>query len=102
MGDPLDELLIHRPRFVSFGRARVGDRGLAEDIVQTAFAQALQRPRELEGADLMRWFYRVLRNAVIDRHRRAAAESRGLERWRADPTTRSEPAGAPRSVCRCV
>jgi RNA polymerase sigma factor (sigma-70 family) len=102
MGDPFDELLTHRPRFVSFVRARVGDRGLAEDIVHTAFAQALQRPRELEGTDLMRWFYRVLRNAVIDRHRRTAAESRGLERWQADPTTRTEPAGTPRSVCGCV
>lgn len=101
MMDGVDELLAHRPRFVSFVRSRVGERALAEDIVQTAFAQALQDPRQLRGADLTRWFYRVLRNAIVDRHRRAAAESRGLERWQTDPTARPEP-DHPRRACGCV
>ena len=97
----MDELLANRARFVSFVRSRVPDPALAEDIVQSAFTQALQEPRRLGGADLTRWFYRVLRNAIVDRHRRASAESRGLERWQHDPTTQTEPAQA-RTVCRCV
>ena len=102
MMDGVSELLPHRPRFVSFVRSRVGDRAAAEDIVQTAFAQALQDSRRLRGADLTRWFYRVLRNAVIDRHRRAAAESRGLDRWQTDPTVRPAGDQAARKVCGCV
>jgi RNA polymerase sigma-70 factor (ECF subfamily) len=97
----MEELLAHRARFVSFVRSRTGDRASAEDIVQAAFAQLVAQPRKLTGPDLIRWFYRVLRNAIVDRHRRRAAESRGVERWHADPTTH-EHADLPRRVCGCV
>jgi RNA polymerase sigma-70 factor (ECF subfamily) len=97
----IDELLAHRARFVSFVRSQIGDRAAAEDIVQGALAQLVAEPRSLSGQDLLRWFYRVLRNAIVDRHRRRAAESRGIERWQADPTT--HPQGElPRRVCGCV
>ena len=97
----LDELLAHRARFVSFVRSQMGDRAAAEDIVQGALAQVVAEPRHLTGQDLMRWFYRVLRNAIVDRHRRQAAESRGMERWQVDPTTHYQPE-PPRRVCGCV
>jgi RNA polymerase sigma-70 factor (ECF subfamily) len=97
----LDELLAQRPRFVSFVRSQIGDRAAAEDIVQGALAQLVAEPRNLTGQDLLRWFYRVLRNAIVDRHRRRAAESRGVERWQTDPTTHP-PAEGPRRVCGCV
>lgn len=79
----------------------MSDRDAAEDIVQAALAQVLAQPRNLAGQDLIRWFYRVLRNAIIDRHRRRAAEVRGLERWQVDPTAKPDPE-SPRRVCRCV
>lgn len=97
----MDRLAAERPRFVSFVSARVSDRAAAEDIVQTAFGQAVQDSRDLEGVELARWFYRVLRNAIVDRHRRVTAESRGVERWQADPTTHAV-AAVPRAVCGCV
>lgn len=97
----LDELLAHRARFVSFVRSQTGDRAAAEDIVQGALAQLVAEPRDLTGQDLLRWFYRVLRNAIVDRHRRRAAESRGVERWQTDPTTHQQPE-RPRRVCGCV
>ena len=97
----LDDLLAHRARFVSFVRSQIGDRAAAEDIVQGSFAKLVAEPPALAGQDLVRWFYRVLRNAVIDRHRRQAAESRGLERWQVDPTTPTEPEST-RRVCGCV
>ena len=97
----IDELLAHRARFVSFVRSQTGDRAAAEDIVQGALAQLVAEPRDLTGQDLLRWFYRVLRNAIVDRHRRRAAESRGVERWQTDPTTKPQ-VEAPRRVCGCV
>jgi RNA polymerase sigma-70 factor (ECF subfamily) len=97
----LDELLAHRARFVSFVRSQIGDRAAAEDVVQGALAQLVAEPRHLTGQDLVRWFYRVLRNAIVDRHRRQAAESRGVARWQVDPTTH-QPAEPPRRLCGCV
>lgn len=97
----LDDLLAHHARVVSFVRSRIGDREAAEDIVQEALAQLVAQPRTIAGKDLIRWFYRVLRNAIIDRHRRRAAELRGLERWQVDPTTRPNPETT-RRVCGCV
>jgi RNA polymerase sigma factor (sigma-70 family) len=96
-----DSLLAHRPRFVSFVRARVPDRAVAEDIVQMAFARSLERggvPDDPTAA--VRWFYRVLRNASTDYHRRHAAESRGLERYTQEPAEIRTP--EPRRVCGCV
>ena len=46
---------------MSFVSARVGDRTAAEDMVQSAAAQALSDTHDLRGPDLSRWFYRVLR-----------------------------------------
>jgi RNA polymerase sigma-70 factor, ECF subfamily len=103
MASPLgiQQLVAERARFVSFVKSRVADRQLSEDIVQSAMAHALQDARPLEGVDLTRWFYRVLRNAVVDRHRRGAAESGALERLQLDPTSHVEHETA-RRLCGCV
>ena len=97
----INDLLAHRERFVSFVRSRIGEREAAEDIVQGALAQVIAQRLNITGQDLIRWFYRVLRNATIDRHRRRAAELRGLERWEVDPTTHPDPEST-RRVCGCV
>lgn len=96
-----DSLLAHRPRFVSFVRARVPDRGAAEDIVQMAYARTLERggiPDDPAGA--VRWFYRMLLNAATDFHRRRGAESRRLERLAREPA--EQVTAEPRRICRCV
>jgi RNA polymerase sigma-70 factor (ECF subfamily) len=49
------------------------------------------------------WFYRVLRNAVIDHYRRNGAATRGLENFAREVETRE--AATPdvhEAVCRCV
>jgi RNA polymerase sigma factor (sigma-70 family) len=97
----LEPLVAQRTRFVNFVRSRVRDREVAEDVVQAAFAQAAAEPRTLAGPDQLRWFYRVLRNAIVDRYRRQAAESRGLDRLQADPTVVPEDQDR-RRVCGCV
>lgn len=101
---PQDALAAHRREFVAFVSRRVGDPELAEDLVQSALAHALPRVSEVrdEGA-VVAWFYRSLRNAIVDRRRRVAAEARAmdalareLDEW-VDAADLTLP-----GVCRCV
>ena len=98
---PLESLLAHRARFLSFVRARVPERQAAEDLLQSAFASAVEHASTIPEGHQVPWFYRVLRNAITDRHRRLAAEGRAREAWENDPTRapRDEP---PRRLCRCT
>ncbi len=98
----LDPILDNRQRFLDFVRSRVGDRQSAEDILQAAYARAIEKAGTLRSGDrLIPWFYRVLRNAITDRHRRVDVEVRALEQWRQDPS--SQPATeSRRSICSCV
>jgi RNA polymerase sigma factor (sigma-70 family) len=67
--------------FLAFVQARVSDRAVAEEILQTAFVRTLERGgavREAESA--VAWFYRLLRNALVDHYRHAGVEGRVLDR----------------------
>jgi len=98
----LQPLLDNRQRFLSFVRSRVGDRQTAEDILQAAYARAVEKAGTLRSGDLLiPWFYRILRNTITDRHRRMDAESRGLQQWRRDPASQQAQEGR-RPVCSCV
>lgn len=98
---PLESLLAHRARFLSFVRARLPEREAAEDVLQSAFAAAVEHAQTIPEGHHVPWFYRVLRNAITDRHRRLAAQVRAREAWERDPTRapRDEP---PRRLCRCT
>jgi RNA polymerase sigma-70 factor (ECF subfamily) len=75
-------LLDHRKQFLGFVQRRVQDVATAEDVLQAAYMRALQHEGELqEQESVVGWFYRVLRNAVIDLYRRRASESKALEEW---------------------
>jgi RNA polymerase sigma factor (sigma-70 family) len=99
----VDVLLEHRSRFFSFVRARVREPGAAEDILQAAYVRALDKKDDSSAADerVVAWFYRVLRNAITDYHRRQNAAQRGLERLVHDPTASATPE-EPRTPCGCV
>lgn len=98
----LDPLLENRQRFLSFVRRRVGNRQVAEDILQAAYARAVEKVGTLRSRDLLiPWFYRILRNAITDRHRRADVELRALEQWRQDPSSQRAPESH-RTICFCV
>ena len=74
----------HR-RFLTFLARRVPTREIAEDILQGAFVRGLTRAPALATTEsVMAWFYRVLRNAIVDHYRRAGAESRAMERYDAE------------------
>lgn len=100
---PLDSLLGKRSDFLSFLERRVGDRALAEDILQDAFAKsadALSQLREDESA--VAWFYRVLRNAVIDHHRRSRTSRAALARFAHEVESEVPAAEVKAAVCSCV
>lgn len=101
----MTELVASHREFVAFVQRRLGDRALAEDIVQDAFVKGLERGGELRSDESARaWFYRVLRNAIVDRHRRTsttgaalAALADELQRAEAEPDS-----AADREVCGCM
>lgn len=90
--------------FLAFLEKRVGDRALAEDMLQEAFVRGLHKLESLENDEsATAWFYRVLRNGVIDHHRRQSARGRQLEAFAAELQTHDEPEGEVRAaVCQCV
>jgi RNA polymerase sigma-70 factor (ECF subfamily) len=105
----LQGLLDRRAGFLAFVQRRVSDAELAEDILQAAYMRALEKAdglREEESA--VGWFYRVLRNAVIDHFRRSATESSAMDRWAHEVgwTAEGEPAAAPEAartfICGCI
>src|SRR6266567_572236 len=72
----------HR-EFLAFVERRVGDRALAEEILQDALVKSLAHVAEIRESAIG-WFYRVLRNAIIDHARRRSAQSRGLDAFAAE------------------
>jgi len=103
-GSAEEILAARRSQFVSFVEGRVHDRALAEDLVQGAFEHALARLGDVrDEASVVAWFYRSLRNAIVDRHRRYGTEARALEQLarEIDDRVEPEPLGPPR-VCPCV
>jgi RNA polymerase sigma factor (sigma-70 family) len=96
-------LIGQRARFLGFLERRIGDRALAEDVLQEAYARLDKLDHLRDGASAVAWFYRVLRNAATDRARRTRAQLRGLEAFAAELDTHEATAGEPaHHVCRCV
>lgn len=99
-----DELMQHQQRFLAFLEHRVGSRADAEDILQRAYVKALQREDTLRQAgSAVAWFYRILRNAVIDHYRSQAAAGRRVETWA--QAIEDTPAPDPEmraAVCECI
>ncbi|HEU4383980.1 MAG TPA: sigma-70 family RNA polymerase sigma factor [Anaeromyxobacteraceae bacterium] len=100
----MQELVASRREFLAFLERRVKDRALAEDILQEAFARGIEKLAALrKNESAVAWFYRVLRNSVIDHARRRSTRDRRLEAMAADlegeARTGAEARGA---VCRCV
>jgi RNA polymerase sigma factor (sigma-70 family) len=97
-------LVEHHRAFLGFLEKRVGRRDLAEDLLQEAFARGLERLPALGSEEsAVAWFYRVLRNAVIDHHRRGGASERALSVLARELDVQVEPDLDTRNaVCRCV
>ena len=100
----LAALLDNHRAFLAYLERRVGDRALAEDILQEAFAKVVARPGQApEGEAIVPWFYRTLRNAAIDQFRRRGAADRAVEAFARELETHEHPTvEMAREICACV
>lgn len=96
--------LVHGHReFLSFLERRVESRAVAEDILQSAFARGLERGAGVDDEKVVAWFYRVLRNAVVDHYRQRSTAERVTEAWtREFPDVQEPDAELRQEICRCV
>jgi RNA polymerase sigma factor (sigma-70 family) len=99
-------LLENRDRFLAFIERRLGRRDVAEEVLQEAFARGIARGGSLrEDESAIAWFYRLLRNALVDRVRAESAERRGLAAFAAESQAHGD--GEPDQelmdvICACV
>jgi RNA polymerase sigma factor (sigma-70 family) len=102
--DVVDTLVANHREFLGFLTKRIGDRTVAEDLLQETFVRSLDRIDTLrDGESVVAWFYRSLRNAVIDSYRRKGAADRKLERLAQELEAAPQPdAETERAVCQCV
>lgn len=93
----------HR-RFLKFLEGRVGSREVAEELLQAAFVKGLERGGDLhDGESAVAWFYRLLRNVLVDHWRHRDAERRALEREAAEAASRIiPPPELEAALCECV
>ncbi|HEY4055147.1 MAG TPA: sigma-70 family RNA polymerase sigma factor [Kofleriaceae bacterium] len=105
MTDPTQDLaatlVANHREFLAFVERRVHDRALAEDIVQDALVKTLERGDEIRES-AVGWFYRVLRNAIIDRARRAAVHRTRLQELATAMETHADDRELTDLVCGCV
>src|SRR5690606_11264966 len=96
-------LVENHRAFLRFLERRVGSKEVAEDIVQEAFGRAVERVGDLRDEEsAVAWFYRLLRNAVIDHYRRRASTSSALERFASELESVIPPPEVADEVCACV
>src|SRR5919204_3126803 len=84
-------LVENRRAFLSFLESRVGRHEVAEDVLQEAFARSLDKLPLENDESAVAWFYRVLRNAVVDHMRRRGSAQRALESFAAEVEGHAEP-----------
>lgn len=100
----VNTLVTNHRAFLNYVSRRVGDRTLAEDILQDAFAKVVANP-DLAPADegVVPWFYRLLRNAAIDRLRRRGAAERAMEAFARELEAHESPtAEVEAEICGCI
>ena len=100
----ISRLLERRSEFLSFVEKRIGNRATAEDILQEAFSRGIGHVESLRNDEtVIGWFYRVLRNAVIDHYRRSASASTALARFAAEVRANEEAGPEIQGeICKCI
>ncbi|MEO7597544.1 MAG: sigma-70 family RNA polymerase sigma factor [Opitutus sp.] len=95
-------ILAQRHVFKAFLTSRVGNEADAEDLLQNGLVKAMQRGHEIkDGEKAVAWFYRVLRNVMVDHVRSRTAASRRDDAWASDTITLADDKDAERQLCGC-
>ena len=101
--EAIGQLVKGHREFLAFLERRVESRAVAEDILQAAFTRGLERGGDVKDEKVVAWFYRVLRNAVIDHYRQRSTTARAMEAWgREFPDVQEPEAELRQEICRCV
>jgi len=98
-------LVDNHRRFLAFLERRVPSREIAEDILQEAFVRGITKAPAIRDAEaITAWFYRVLRNAIVDHYRRSGAEQRAYSAVLAETEDSIAPSDSElfETVCACV
>mgnify|MGYP000529206014 CR=1 FL=1 len=83
-----DAVVVHHARFLAFVRSKVESDEAAEDILHAAYGKGLEKARGVKTDDkVVAWFYRLLRNAIIDHYRHRAVETRTFSTANAEAET---------------
>jgi len=88
--------------FAGFARKRLGDAELAADAVQESLLKALKAADQIRDDEKAKaWFYRILRNTIIDLYRRRDARANRMaditDEFGAAPDSEEE-----RVICGCM
>jgi RNA polymerase sigma factor (sigma-70 family) len=102
MTPPMKDILEKRAQFLAFLKSRLKSEDLAEEILQAAYLKSLEKSSDLkDGESVVAWFYRILRNAIVDHYRKAKVHKKALA-----ATAQAEPAvddaQLEKTVCKCV
>lgn len=104
-----EQLVENHREFLRYVERRLGNRAIAEEILQEAFVRSLDRADEIRDS-VVGWFYRVLHNAVVDHQRRQSVAIRRLDDFAAELETAAQTETETRAtgseltdmVCGCV
>jgi RNA polymerase sigma factor (sigma-70 family) len=105
--EAIEVLVEQRAQFQRFLSARVGSKSEAEDLLQDSLLKALKSGDSLRrGERAVAWFYRILRNAVVDHYRQKAGDRRRSDRlWIEMHAAGEDSTRAPKNwdaaVCAC-
>jgi len=100
----LTKLLESRAQFLNFLNKRVSSPDVAEELLQNAFLKTVQKSGDIRDSEsIVAWFYRVLRNSVIDHYRSSGRNQEELTGVLDDlekyASATREPAN---EICRCI
>ncbi len=97
-------LLENHRAFLRYLERRVGDRAVAEDVLQEAFTKVMDHPEQAPSDEgIIPWFYRTLRNAAIDQFRRRGTADRAMEAFARELDTQAAPEPELEAeICACV
>ena len=97
-------LVDNHRRFLSFLQRRISNPSDADEILQAAFVKSIEKTDSIRDSEsVVAWFYRLLRNAVIDYYRHRDAERRALDRVAGVSTETEAPdPDFERAICQCV
>jgi RNA polymerase sigma-70 factor (ECF subfamily) len=98
----VEALVANHRRFLTYLEKRVESRQAAEDLLQEAFVRGLSSASLRDADSAVAWFYRALRNAVVDHYRRRGSEAKALEQFASEQEGTVAQDELMETVCACV